>query len=141
MDKLWIIIFIIAIAVEFFTPSALVSIWFAFGALFALLCAWFEIDITIQWIAFVLVSVSSFLVIRPLAQKYLKYESMPTNMDRLIGKTFIIEADVPQDQIVQQKVFNQIWSFAEVNRNPLKQGEVVEILAIEGVKLIVRKTN
>ncbi len=139
MDKLWIVIFIIAIAAEFFTPSALVSIWFGFGAMFALLTTWFNFSETVQWASFILVSLSSFVVMRPIARKYLKYESMPTNADRLIGRTFVIEKDVAQDQIAQQTVFNQIWSFAEVNRNPLQQGDVVEILAIEGVKLIVKK--
>lgn len=141
MDKLWIIIFIVAIAIEFLTPSALVSIWFGFGALFALLCAWFGVNETWQWISFGLASLSSFIAIRPLAQRYLKFESQATNTDRFIGKTFVVQQDVPQDTIAQQRVFSQIWSFAEVNRNPLKKGQEVEVLAIEGVKLIVRKTQ
>ena len=141
MDKLWIIIIIAALAIEFLTPSALVSIWFAFGALFALLCAWFNVSETWQWISFGLVSLSSFIAVRPLAQRYLKFETQATNIDRLIGKTFVLDQDVAQDTVAQQRVFNEIWSFAELNRNPLVKGEEVEILAIEGVKLIVRKTQ
>ena len=64
-----------------------------------------------------------------------------TNADRLIGEIGVMNSDLSQPEDVgQAKVLGGIWS-AKTNDPPLKKGDKVKVLAIEGVKLIVEKTE
>ena len=81
MTYIWLGIMLAAIVLELATPSALITIWFAFGALCAALFAYFGISQIIQILVFAIVSVLSLLIIRPMAAKYLKTNIVPTNVN------------------------------------------------------------
>ena len=81
MTLIWTIVLVVAIVIEALTID-LVSIWFALGAVVALIAETFHIDVSIQVILFTAVSLLSAIITRPLAKKYLHGNVIKTNYDR-----------------------------------------------------------
>lgn len=82
---IWLVLTIVFIVVEAFS-TALLSIWFAVGAIAALLLSAFVPSVTAQIILFIVVSCIAVLMTRPLAKKYLAKKVPATNVDRNIGR-------------------------------------------------------
>ena len=117
---------------------ALVSIWFAAGALAALLATIFTNDIWIQILLFVVVSAVTMAVVRPLARKYVLPHRVPTNADRVIGREGVITQAVdnlaPAGVVV---VAGMAWTARADSGENIPEGTVVTVKRIEGVKLFV----
>ena len=117
---------------------ALVSIWFAAGALAALLATIFTNDIWIQILLFVVVSAVTMAVVRPLARKYVLPHRVPTNADRVIGREGVITQAVdnlaPAGVVV---VAGMAWTARSDSGENIPEGNVVTVRRIEGVKLFV----
>ena len=85
----WGIVLAVAVVFEIATV-ALVSIWFAFGSLLALIAACLKASLSVQIIIFVLGSLLTLVLTRPLASKMLHGQITKTNVDRLIGKKGVV---------------------------------------------------
>ena len=70
MTVVWLVLMIVLLIVEGLVPG-LVSIWFALGALAALLSALAGAPLWLQIVWFLIVSVASLALTRPLAKKYI----------------------------------------------------------------------
>ena len=66
---IWFVVFLIALVLEIATIN-LVSLWFAIGALAAMLTAYFTDSIVMQIIVFIVVSIVSLLITKPLVRKF-----------------------------------------------------------------------
>ena len=80
MTAVWLAAMIVLLIVEGMAPG-LVCIWFAFGALAAMISAMLKAPLWLQLLWFVLVSVTSLVLTRPLAKKYVNANTTPTNAD------------------------------------------------------------
>ncbi len=131
----WLLLFF---AVAEAATIALVSIWFAAGALAALLATIFTNDIWIQILLFVVVSAVTMAVVRPLARKYVLPHRVPTNADRVIGREGVITQAVdnlaPAGVVV---VAGMAWTARSDSGENIPEGTVVTVRRIEGVKLFV----
>lgn len=137
MIWVWIAVTAVSIIVEAISAQ-LLSIWFALGGIAALLTSFLTDNIAVQVIVFCVVSAVSLAVIFPLAKKSLKKEHIKTNADRYIGKTAVVTEDISNiDAKGQVKVDNQIWSARSDDGSAISSGKQVNVLRIEGVKLIV----
>ncbi len=130
----WLILFVVLIILELCTVN-LTTIWFAFGALIAYVVSLFTNNITIQTTVFLAVSVITLILTRPIVKKYLLTKPSRTNADMLIGKIGVVTKEITKTDIGEVKIDGKYWS-AKANKK-IKEGSKVEILAIEGVKLIV----
>lgn len=137
-STIWLIIFIILIFIELIT-AGLVSIWFAVGALVSFIISYFTNSLFIQLSVFITVSVLVLIFTRPLIQKYFSKNIIKTNVNKLIGETAIVLEDVTKTNMGKVKIDGQIWSALNSEKGIIKKDEEVEVLSIEGVKLIVRK--
>ena len=136
----WGGILLLAIIIEIATFS-IVSIWFMPGAAIALGLSFIPgFPIWAEIIIFVVVSLVFFLLLRRSFRATSNNEKS-TNADVVIGQLGIITEDV--DNIEGKgavKVQGKIWSArADEIGASLKIGDYVEILRIEGVKLICKK--
>ena len=116
----------------------LTSIWFAAGALAALVCALANGPLWLQITLFIVVSVLCLLAVRPMAKKYLNGKVQPTNADRIIG----VEAQVTEaiDNIRGKgavTIGGLTWSARSQNGAAIPAGTLVKVLRIEGVKVFV----
>lgn len=132
----WLILFVILIILELCTIN-LTTIWFAFGALLAYVTSLFFDNVIIQTTVFLVVSVATLIFTRPIVKKYLLKKPSRTNADMLIGKVGIVTKEIVKDNVGEVKIDGKYWS-AKSNKK-IKEGSKVEILSIEGVKLIVEK--
>lgn len=142
MTVVWLVAMIILLIIEGVVPG-LVSIWFALGALAALISALFGAPIWLQVVWFFLVSIISLALTRPLAKKYVNSRVQPTNADAVIGKDCIVVEDIDNILGVGAVVVGgKTWSARSVDENVKpKKGEMVKALRIDGVKLIVEPVS
>ena len=136
----WFILFVVFLFIELVTVT-LVTIWFAIGAMAAAVTTIFTDSIIIQSIVFVVVSIISLLVTKPLVKKFKKFDITPTNSDRVIGKVGEVTKRIGANKYGEVKVFDNIWTAKSKDDKSIKVGEKVKILSIEGVKLIVEKED
>ena len=133
---IWFVVFIVMLVIEILTVN-LVSIWFAIGALSAMLTAYFTESILIQIVVFILVSIISLLITKPLVKKFKGFDITPTNSDRVIGKTGEVIKRIGKNNYGEVKIFGNTWT--ATSKEELEVGDKVKVLNIEGVKLIVEK--
>lgn len=136
----WLVVLIITIVVEVATLG-LTSIWFAGGALVAVIAAALHAPLAVQVVLFLLVSLLLLFFTRPIAVKYFNKDRIRTNVESLIGRQAIVISEIDNLQgIGQVTVGGQEWSARSHDDNlKLPVGAVVDIVAINGVKLIVRE--
>lgn len=141
MIMLWLVILIICIVVEAVTLG-LTTVWFAGGALAALLAAVLHLPIGVQIAAFVLVSLLLLFFTRPIAVKYFNKDRVRTNVESLIGRQAIVISEIDNLQgIGQVTVGGQEWSARTMEEGKtFPVGAVVDIMAVDGVKLMVRES-
>ena len=137
---LWLVLMIVFVVAELVTVG-LVSIWFAAGALAALLVAIFGGNIWIQIILFAVVSIVLLFATRPLARKFFNSRLVRTNADTLIGEKIRITERVSNaDQTGVALANGQEWTVRANNDEDIFEvGEPAQVTRIEGVKLIVDK--
>lgn len=137
MPFVWIIIAVVMAVCEAYT-SQLVSIWFVLGAVGAAITTIFTSDVFIQTGVFVVLTVLSFIITKPLVKRFKSnHKNVSTNSDRLIGKIGVVLKDInPLEATGQVKVNGEVWTAKTVSENVVKDTKV-KVLSIEGVKLIV----
>lgn len=142
MVVVWLVILILAICIELGTMG-LSSIWFAGGALIAVIAATLSLPIWLQIILFLAVSIVLLVFTRPIAVKYFNKDRVRTNVESMIGRQAIVVSEIDNLQgIGQVTVGGQEWSArSENDKNSLAVGSVVEVVAVSGVKLIVREIS
>ena len=138
MTLIWTIVLVMAIVIEALTVD-LVSIWFALGALVALITETFHVDVTIQIILFTIISIGSVIITRPLAKKYLHGNIIKTNYDRAIGKHCLVTETIAPDNKGEVKVMGTLWLAASLNNELIEAGEYAEVVSIEGAHVVVKK--
>lgn len=138
----WIVLLIAFLVIEFVTVG-LATIWFAGGALVALILAVLGVGIGWQIAAFFVVSFVLLFFTRPVVVKYIKPGKIKTNYESAIGKQVRIKEKV--DNIAgtgTADLEGQEWSARmEDDAVTLDAGMLAEVVEISGVKLILKPLN
>lgn len=136
----WLIAFVILVGIEAAT-MALTTIWFAGGAIAAFLAALTGAGVEVQLAVFAAVSFLLLLFTRPLAARLLRSGKKRdrTNVDGLIGRSAKVTETVDNDLGTGVAVVGgQEWTARAFDgKSRYLPGELVEIRAVEGVKLMV----
>ena len=137
---IWLGLFIILIVIELFTVG-LTTIWFAGGALTAMIADIFGADILAQILIFLAVSCVLLIFTRPWAMKHLNQKRVRTNYESEIGKVIRITEKVDNlNQTGRSVVDGQEWTVrAEKDREIFEEGSLARVVAVSGVKLIVER--
>lgn len=138
MIVIWFVVIILAAVIEMNTMD-LSSIWFSAGALFAFIFALLDAGWVIQLIIFFIVSVALLILVRPVVKRYLKTNVISTNSDRLVGKVAVCTKEIRHGERGEVKIDGKFWLAVTSGEEAVVVSEKVEVLAIEGVKLIVDK--
>ncbi len=139
MMIIWLVVLILAVVVEVLTLG-LATIWFAGGALAAIVATLLHAPIMIQVILFFIVSLLLLFFTRPVAVKYFNKDRVRTNVESMVGRQAIVVSEINNIQGTGQvTVGGQQWSAKSAQNNVvIPAGAVVNILSINGVKLIVK---
>ena len=139
MTPVWLIIFAILIVIELATMG-LTTIWFAGGAIIAAICALIGGPVWLQVVLFILVSVVLLFFTRPIAVKYFNKNRFRSNVESMIGQQGIVIGEIDNLQgIGQVRVGSMEWTARSVNDSVIRVGTVVEVVNVEGVKLMVKE--
>lgn len=133
----WLALTVIFVVAEAVTV-AVVSLWFAGGALAAMITAMLGGPLWIQGTVFAVVSALLLWALRPLVRKHLNPKLTKTNVDAVIGKTGLVTARI--DNITASgtvKLDALEWSARSTSGDPIEVGTQIRVDKIEGVKVFV----
>ena len=132
---MWFALLLIFIWIEASTVG-LVSIWFAAGALCALVAGLLGAQLWLQVVLFFSVAVILLLLLRNVAKKHFTPKLTKTNVDALIGG--VGKVTMPVDsQSGQIKIGAMEWSARSASGQKIEKDTFVRVDRIEGVKAFV----
>ena len=134
---IWLVLMVVFLIVESQSVT-MVSLWFAAGALGALIAELCGAEPWLQIVIFFAVSIVLLASLRPIARKYFTPKIIKTNVDSVIGQTCLVTADI--DNVTAQgqvKLGAMEWSARSTSGETIKAGTLVKVDKIEGVKAFV----
>jgi membrane protein implicated in regulation of membrane protease activity len=133
----WFVLTVILLIAEAATVTV-ISLWFAAGALAAMVTALLGGAVWIQTLVFVLVSAAALTALRPLVRKHLTPKLTATNIDSVIGSVGIVTGTIDNLTATGQVKLNGMeWSARSSSGDTLEVGTKVRVDKIEGVKVFV----
>lgn len=138
MMYFWLALVIIFVVVECLTIG-LVSIWFAGGALVAMVLAMAGAGAIWQDISFLVVSGLLLVATRPVVKKYLMNKKVKTNYESIIGEVAKVTETIDNfNQTGAAFANGKEWTARSTNSAVIfEKGTLVKVAAIEGVKIMV----
>ena len=134
----WMVLMAVFLIVEGACPFHLVSVWFAAGALVAMVAALLCWPLWLQVMLFLLVSCGLLAAVFPLVRKMVKPKIVSTNVDALIGSQGYVTEDIDNIAAVGQvKLGGMPWTARSENGENIPKGTLVKVIRIEGVKAFV----
>ncbi len=139
MEIVWMI-GIIAFGILEAVTFQFISIWFAGGALIAMIAALLGAGVFTQCVVFTATTIILLLTTAPFVRKMTKGNINKTNADSLIGKTVVMtKATDNMGDGGEAKAGGTVWTVRSLDGQPISKDDVVTIEKIEGVKLIAKK--
>ena len=141
MAWIWIGIIVVAVIVEALTDQ-LVSIWFVPAGIVAAIMHFCSAAEYWQIIVFLLVAIAGIVFAKTMLPNIMpKAADGRTNIDAIIGERCVVTEKIDNYAgCGQARVKGQIWSARGVMEDDVFEvGEILNIVAIEGVKLICKK--
>ena len=136
---IWFGIMLAFLVVEAACPIHLVSIWFAAGAVVAMIAAALHAALWLQIVLFVLTSGVLLACLWPFTRKFLKPKLAKTNVDAVIGQRGHVTEDIDNiDATGQVKLGGMYWTARSVSGENIPKGTLVEVDHIEGVRAFVK---
>ncbi len=136
MAILWLVLLVVFLVAEGMTV-AMVSLWFAIGALVSLVAGLLGAPEWLQAVLFFAVSGVMLVLLRPISKKYLAPKTK-TNVEAVVGTTGRVTVAVDNDSAVGQvKLGAMEWTARSTSGKVLEVGTLVTVDRIEGVKVFV----
>ena len=136
MFFIWLLVVILLTIVEVITVN-LTTIWFVASGIVTIFISMITDNFAIQFSVFTILGIILLITTRPILQKRLDKIKEATNLDRVIGMTGTVTEDILKNDSGEVKVDGKKWT--AIAKEDLKKGTIVKILAIDGVKLKVKK--
>ena len=134
---IWLILIVLFLMVEASTVS-LVSIWFAFGSLAAMIVSFLGGNYLWQLFLFILTSFLLLLLLRPLVHRYFTPRLHKTNVDSVIGSQGYVTQEINNEEAAGQvKLGAMYWTARSTSGAPIAKDTLVQVDRIEGVKVFV----
>ena len=137
MPYVWLGLVVVFLIIET-QGISLVSLWFAVGALGAMIVAFCGGELWLQGAVFAGVSAVFFAGLRPFVKRYIRPNLTKTNIDSVIGAEGIVTQRV--DNLTgngQVKIGGMYWSARSTQAETIEEGTKIIVDRIEGVKVFV----
>jgi membrane protein implicated in regulation of membrane protease activity len=138
----WVVLALVLVAIETFTV-AFIGIYLAVGALCAAAVAAADGALWLQLVVFALVSAGTLYFTRPaLRSRFVNAPLVPSNVPALVGRRGVVVVAIPAGTggRGQVRIGTEDWSARSTEETAIEAGTTVEVVAIEGVALMVRQT-
>lgn len=134
----WLAALVVFLIVEAACPFHLVSIWFAVGALAAMIVSLFGGVVWLQVTVFCVVSIALLICLWPFIRKFLNPHLTKTNVDSVIGTEGIVTALIDNlNAQGQVKLGGMEWTARSTSGETIPAGTRIRVDRIEGVKAFV----
>lgn len=133
----WFLLMVFFILLEAGTV-ALVSTWFAAGALGAMITALCGGALWLQLVVFLVISVVLLVSLRGFLRKHITPKQIKTNVDSIVGTEGLVTATI--DNLAstgQVKLGGMEWSARSTSGEVIQPGERIRVDRVEGVKVFV----
>jgi|LAHS01.1.fsa_nt_gb membrane protein implicated in regulation of membrane protease activity len=139
---IWLVVFVLALVIEAIGTD-LVSIWFAAGALIALILSLIQgVNWWIELIVFMVVSIATLCCFRPLVHRFMRRDLVNSNVDEMVHKKGTLIAKIDLLHHGEVKINDVVWTaIADEEKTSIPVGAIVEVLAVSGNKLIVKEVK
>ncbi len=135
----WAIAALLLVVGEIFT-STFALICLAIGAAAAAIAAAVGCIIEMQLVWFIVGTIASFLIVRPLLRRLSKVDEVPTNADALIGRKATVSEEInPQAGTGRVAIDGDDWKAESENDEPIEKGAKVVVVKRESIILTVKK--
>lgn len=141
MATLWLVALVVFAVVEAATVN-LVSIWFAGGALAALIAAGLDAPVWLQIVLFLVVSGVLLAVVAPWARKASRVNPVATNADRHIGRQALVTEEI--DNLKESgaiRLDGVIWTARSESGEVIPEGSTITVKRIAGAKAYVERAT
>ena len=134
----WFVLLLVFLVVEAACPIHLVSIWFAAGALVAMIASWLGAALWLQILLFLVVACALVVMLWPFIKKFLNPKLEKTNVDSIVGSEGYVTADINNLAATGQvKLGAMEWTARSTSGQVIPKGALVKVDRIEGVKVFV----
>ena len=137
MQIIWLTVAVLFGIAEVLTTS-LTLIWFSIGALVVLALSGIITNIILQLIIFAIVSIFLLVIATKKIVKTDKDYKYETNLQGILSKQGVVKEEILPYKTGIVSINGEDWSAISINNEGIGVGTIVEIVKIEGVKLIVR---
>ncbi len=140
MVYVWIGVIVAAIVLEMLTDQ-LIAIWFMPSAIICAILALCAVPMPWQLLVFLLVSVAGIVLSRTVLKKYFVFTKTATNVEAVVGEKCVVTERIDNYAgCGQAKVRGQIWSARSIDdEETFEEGEILRVVAVEGVRIICKK--
>lgn len=134
---MWLIALVTFLVIEIATMG-LTTIWFAGGAIAALVLALVGTAFWMQVGIFLVISIFLLICTRPFAMKFFNQKREKTNVDSMIGRQAVVLTKIDNRKEEGQVLVNGMeWTARAYDEKVIEKDAVVEVKEVRGVKLIV----
>ena len=141
MVIVWTVVLIAALLVEAAT-FALVAIWFAAGALGALIAAGLGASFIVQLIIFTVMAALMLIFTRPLLKKLFPAKFIPTNSELEIGKTAVVTEEIDNDSGKGRVRLGGVnWAAISESGEIIPEDEAVIVKEIRSARVVVARSS
>ena len=136
----WLIAAIVLVIIEICT-AGFGSICFAIGAGFSALAAALGADFTWQTVIFVIVSLLTFIFLRPVILRFLDKNSkeVKTNAEAIVGRKGVVSERIDREHHTGRVAIDgDDWKAVSENGNVIEKGTEVEIVKLDSIIVTVR---
>lgn len=137
----WLAAVVVCIALELVTYE-MVAVWFIPSGIICMILEACGVDVLVQIVVFIIISLVLMLTLRKMVLKYLTKtgDDNKTNLDTIIGKEFRLLTPIALNQPGTIKVSGTEWNAVTTNEeDELPEKTLVKVTAIKGNKLIVEE--
>ena len=133
----WLIAMVVFMAADAMTVT-LVSIWFALGALGAIIVALLGGGLVLQVTVFLALAVILLFCLRGIVRRHFNPRLTRTNIDSVIGSTGVVTTPVNNIAALGQVQINGMeWTARSSDNRHIPAGTLVKVDKLEGVKVFV----
>lgn len=135
----WVIGIVVFLLLEAATYQ-FICIWFAGGALGALISWALGAGMNVQISVFFIVSAILLVLTRPFVRKITESRKIKTNVEVIPGKICLVTEEINNfSETGKAKLDGMEWTARSKNGEVIKEGSKAEVVEVSGVKLIVKE--
>ena len=140
---LWMLLGLVLLAVEIFTPGLFYFFFFGVGAIIvgALVGVGVDASVSLQWLLFSIFSVAALLLFRQKLVALLESKNTDArtgDLDSLVGEVVILTDNLAPNAIGKAEGRGSSWTVVNGSSESLSKGQRCRVYLMEGLTLWVR---